>query len=261
MIQFCSDRILSIRSLQSCITPSRFVLNLTHPPPVPHLPCRYPALKAAVPHAKISPWILDTTNATLFHEKVLPNATAFIADAVNIAKHYGFDGWHIDYEDEHPSDTYPSRDDDLRGFLKQFGDALHAEGLELVFDVASWSGLLSNFENIAASGIDQLQDMSFYGRPSDYVEGLASYYEAVKKGNPESWADAAGVGIGIYYDGRNGYNQAWTEDNTREFFAEIVKQGGNSIDIFRLCLDDKNGWPHDDWWTTLISDFALGKDF
>ena len=85
----------------------------------------YPALRAAVPHAKICPWILDTSNATLFHEKVLKNATAFIKDAVAIAKHYGFDGWHIDYEDERPADSYPTKYADLRNFLKQFSDALH----------------------------------------------------------------------------------------------------------------------------------------
>jgi len=103
--------------------------------------------------------------------------------------------------------------------------------------------------------------MSFYERPSDYVEMLTTFYEGVKKANPSGWADQAGVGIGIYYDGRNGYDQAWTKDNAKEFLAEIVKQGGNAIDIFRLCLDDEDGWPHDDWWTTLISDFATGKNF
>ena len=212
-----------------------------------------------MPDAKICPWILDTSNATLFHEKVLPNATAFIADAVAIAKHYGFDGWHIDYEDERPSDSYPHKHDDLRNFLKQFADALHAEGLELVFDVASWSSLLSNFSNIAASGIDQLQDMSFYARPGSFAEDLESYYSKVKSANPKTWSTQAGVGIGVYYDGHNGYSEEWTEDNARAFLTELVKQGGEAIDIFRLCKNTVDDWPRADWWKTLISDFATGK--
>ena len=219
----------------------------------------YPALRAAVPKAKIVPWILDTSNATLFHEKVLKNASSFIADAVAIAEHYGFDGWHIDYEDEHPSDSYPTKHEDLQKFLKDFSDALHAKGKELVIDVASWSSLLANFSSIAASGVDQLQDMSFYGRPGSYVADLAHYYGEVKKSNPKTWATQAGVGIGVYYDGRNGYPGEWTEDNAKSFFAEIVKQGGEAIDIFRLCKNTKDSWPYADWWAPLISDFALGK--
>ena len=219
----------------------------------------YPALRAALPETKICPWILDTSNATLFHEKVLKNATAFIADAVAIAKHYGFDGWHIDYEDERPADSYPHKHDDLRDFLKQFSDALHAEGLELVIDVASWSSLLGNFSNVAASGVDQLQDMSFYARPGSYKEDLASYYAQVRSANPTSWATQAGVGVGVYYDGHNGYPQEWTEDSAKEFFAEVVKQGGEAVDIFRLCKNTVDDWPRADWWATLISDFATGK--
>ena len=218
----------------------------------------YPALRKAVPDAKICPWILDTSNATMFHEKVLKNATAFISDAVAIAKHYGFDGWHIDYEDERPSDSYPDKHDDLRKFLKQFADALHAEGKELVFDVAGWSSLLSNYTNIAASGIDQLQDMSFYARPGSYKEDLASFYSQVKASNPTSWATQAGVGIGVYYDGHNGYSEEWTENNTRAFLSEVIKQGGEAIDIFRLCRNTVDDWPRADWWATLIAAFATG---
>tara|TARA_B110001452_G_scaffold2264_1_gene1953 strand:- start:441 stop:761 length:321 start_codon:yes stop_codon:yes gene_type:complete len=99
-------------------------------------------MKKALPHTKIVPSALDTTNATMMHSKVYPNATNFIADAVAIAEHYGFDGWHIDYEDEHPSDTSATRSEDLQHFLKQFSTALHSKGKELVIDVAGWSGLL-----------------------------------------------------------------------------------------------------------------------
>ena len=98
-----------------------------------------------------------------------------------------FQGWHIDYEDERPADAYPDKDRALQQFLTQFADALHAKGMELVIDTASWSGLLSNFSNIAASGVDELQDMSFYDMgddPSGYKSALATYFAGVKAGNP-----------------------------------------------------------------------------
>jgi hypothetical protein len=44
---------------------------------------------------KILPWALDTTNATMVHEKIYPNQTKWIAEAVDIALELGFDGWHI----------------------------------------------------------------------------------------------------------------------------------------------------------------------
>ena len=111
-------------------------------------------MRKALPHTRIVPWAIDTSNATVMHEKVYPNASRFIADAVAIAEHYGFDGWHIDYEDERPSDTYPKRSEDLQRFLSAFSAALHSKGKELVIDVAGWSGLLSNFSSIASSGVD-----------------------------------------------------------------------------------------------------------
>ena len=39
---------------------------------------------------------------------VMENSTAFIKDAVAIAKEYSFDGWFIDYEDEYPPDSDPN---------------------------------------------------------------------------------------------------------------------------------------------------------
>ena len=101
--------------------------------------------------------------------------------------------------------------------------------------------------------------MSFYARPGSYKEDLASYYAQVRSANPTSWATQAGVGVGVYYDGHNGYPQEWTEESAKEFFAEVVKQGGEAVDIFRLCKNTVDDWPRADWWATLISDFATGK--
>jgi hypothetical protein len=207
---------------------------------------------------KVLPWAIDMTNSTLFHDKVLRNSTAFIADAVAIAEHYGFDGWHIDYEDEHPSDNFPHRSADLQQFLTEFAEALHARGMELVFDVASWSGLLSDFTSEAASAVDQLQNMSFYGSPS--ASALADYYAKVRAGDPERWAEKAGVGIGIYYDGTHGYKQEWTPAIARKFIGEVVRQGGRALDIFRLNQDPNEMWPSKatGFWWDMLSQFGRG---
>ena len=208
---------------------------------------------------KVLPWAIDISNATIMHEVVYKNSTRFIADALAIAEHFGFQGWHIDYEDERPADHYPNMHEDLRDFLTEFADALHATGRELVVDVATWSTLLSNFSSIAGSSVDQLQDMSFYAREGGYKEDLQRYFAGVKAGNAEGWSTRAGVGIGIYYDGRHGYAREWNETTARAFVAEVSRQGGNALDIFRLNKDGTNDWPYADWWWTVLEDFAAGR--
>ena len=56
---------------------------------------------------KILPYLVDIDNSTMMH-MVMENSTAFIKDAVAIAKEYSFDGWFIDYEDEYPPDSDPN---------------------------------------------------------------------------------------------------------------------------------------------------------
>ena len=45
----------------------------------------------------VLPYLIDVDNSTQMH-MVYSNSTAVVADAVAIAKHYGFQGWFIDYE-------------------------------------------------------------------------------------------------------------------------------------------------------------------
>ena len=45
----------------------------------------------------VLPYLIDVDNSTQMH-MVYDNSTAVVADAVAIAKHYGFSGWFIDYE-------------------------------------------------------------------------------------------------------------------------------------------------------------------
>ena len=45
----------------------------------------------------VLPYLIAVDNSTQMH-MVYDNSTAVVADAVAIAKHYGFSGWFIDYE-------------------------------------------------------------------------------------------------------------------------------------------------------------------
>ena len=82
-------------------------------------------------HVPVLPYVIDIDNATMMH-LVYKNSTKFIADAVNIALHYNFSGWFIDYEDEYPPDTSANKSQHLANFLTQFGDALHQNGMKLL---------------------------------------------------------------------------------------------------------------------------------
>jgi len=51
--------------------------------------------------------------------------------------------------------------------------------------------------------VDELQLMSTYENPANSKELIHSYYSQIQAGN--GGLEKAGVGIGVYYDGRNGY--------------------------------------------------------
>jgi hypothetical protein len=135
----------------------------------------------------VLPYLIDVRNSTQMH-LVYANTSAVVADAVAVAKHYGFQGWFIDYEDEHPPDTDPHKSAKLAAFLTELGDALHAQTprMNLTICVAMWSKLLSDYQTLAAStGVDELQYMSTYDRPhqypKQYQDWLASYFEQVRR--------------------------------------------------------------------------------
>jgi hypothetical protein len=168
-----------------------------------------PLQKLGVP---VLPYLIDTSNATEMH-LVYANSTAVVADAVAIAEHYGFQGWFIDYEDEYPADSDPRKSEKLAAFLTELGDALHAKGMELTICVASWSGLLADYGTLANSSVDELQLMSTYANPSDSQSIIADYFAKIEATTGST--DKAGVGVGIYYDGRGGYDKDWTEKTAR----------------------------------------------
>lgn len=203
----------------------------------------------------VLPYLIDTSNATEMH-LVFANSSAVVADAVAIAQHYNFQGWFIDYEDETPPDTDPQKSEKLAAFLTELGDALHAVNKSLTICVASWSGLLADYGTLANSSVDELQLMSTYANPSDSQAVVADYFAKIRATTGS--LDKAGVGVGIYYDGRGGYAKEWTEESARAFVAGMTKQGGRALDVYRL-LKDARDWPHEDWWYTLFEDFLAGR--
>jgi hypothetical protein len=68
----------------------------------------------------------------------------------------------------------------------------------------------------------------------------------------------AGVGVGIYYDGK-GYPKDWTADSAREFVQYVADQGGSEIDVFRLAENAAENWPREEFWWEVLTDFATGK--
>ena len=206
----------------------------------------------------VLPYLIDIDNATQMH-LVYANSTSFVRDAVDIAEHYGFQGWFIDYEDEYPPDTSSNKSQALAAFLTELGGALHEKNMKLCICVATWSAMLSDFETLAASpGVDELQLMSTYANPSGSMDLVKSYFADVKSGS--GGLDKAGVGIGVYYDGRNGYNKEWNETTARKFIQDVVvNQGGTSLDMFRLLKDKEHDWPHDAFWWDVLEDFVNEK--
>lgn len=206
----------------------------------------------------VLPYLIDIDNATQM-QLVYDNNTAFIADAVAVAEHYGFQGWFIDYEDEYPPDKSPNKVEKLRAFLNELGAALKAKHMQLTICVASWSGLISNYSALASTAVDELQLMSTYAEstPGDFEPTIDSYFSAVKKGDNGSLRKA-GVGVGIYYDG-HGYPQEWNATNARAIVEYVAKQGGKGIDVFRLADEGSEVWPREEFWWDVLSDFVTGK--
>ena len=142
----------------------------------------------------VFPYILDIDNATLMHS-IYNKSEAWIADAVAIALHYGFQGWFIDYEDEHPADTDPHKTQKLVAFLDAFGGAMAVHNLSVTIAVAGWSKLLSDFKSIANSSVAGMQLMSTYTRPPNYSQILSQYYSGVKAG-------AGDLAVSLFYHNR-----------------------------------------------------------
>eukprot|EP00054_Salpingoeca_dolichothecata_P028220 m.212638 g.212638 ORF g.212638 m.212638 type:complete len:322 (-) comp26157_c1_seq4:84-1049(-) len=187
---------------------------------------------------KVLPYVIDIDNATQMH-LVYANATAVIADAVNVALHYQFDGFFIDYEDEYPRDTDPQAANKLRDFLTQFADALHVHGLELTICVASWSHLLGQYSVLAESSVDELQLMSTYSYSSTINATIDHYFDAI--GN----LSKAGVGLGPYEI------KSWDAETLGQTVGFVAESGGTRLDVFRLGAEESPAYPQNYWWPIL----------
>jgi len=197
----------------------------------------------------VLPYIIDIDNSTQMHI-IMANSTAWIEDAVAIAKHNNFQGWFIDYEDEYPPDNTENNTENLAKFLNEFGDALHAEKMELTICVAAWSNLLADYATLSSSSVDEIQNMQTYDMNTTeaYQPFIDDYL--VKTNDTTK----AGLGLGVYYDGNN-YPRAWNETTARGIVDYFAKAGGLKLDVFRLNMDGTNDWPSDNFWWSVFEDF------
>lgn len=91
------------------------------------------------------------TTATIYKlRELFADPSTFISDAVDAAVTYGYTGYNIDFEPEDGGIillvcfSYVSsgtNDDAIAyvAFLNTFADALHAQGITITVDVASWN--------------------------------------------------------------------------------------------------------------------------
>lgn len=189
------------------------------------------------------PTVLSTSNATIMKDYIYTNVTYYGQQLVDIAKLYGFQGYNIDYE---PQPDYSDRDpQSYKQFLQSLTDILHEENLKLFIWVADWSDALDHYGILAQSGVDGLQDMTTYHKPTLEEELLQiDLYMDEIYSSMQSY-DVCGVGLGPYA------TKEWDERRLNEVLSHISSKGGNIVDIFRLLMDGTNDWPPDYWYTSL----------
>jgi hypothetical protein len=118
---------------------------------------------------------------------------------------------------------------------------LSSRNIRLTVDVADWSPVLSQFATLAPS-VDRLQDMETYNGDSE-AQWL-KYYAPLQAVSPRN---KAGVGLGCWNDGKNGWWE--TPGGAAAKIAHAIKDGMPELALFRL--DTNPAWPEQYWWNAL----------
>jgi len=109
----------------------------------------------------------------------------FITACIDAAKKYNYTGYNLDWE---PTDDVAADDGaKYATFIQVFSDALHAEGLKLSVDVATWSTIW-NYTAIAETSSDIVISMG------TYTSTDSSFTTQLEK-ITTSFGDRAGVGL------------------------------------------------------------------
>lgn len=169
--------------------------------------------------------------------EVFQNPQPFIDQCYVAAKQYNLTGFNIDWEPT--TEPVPQDAVDYANFLNTFSNAMHAQGIKVSVDAATWNPIW-NFTLLAQTSLDRVITMGTYtGSPDSWLNQL------------ETAIDQVGIeklGVGLETVNPN-TNQPFTQEEMEWRFNEIEKRGVLEIDIWDMPVPQL-------WWP-LISDFAL----
>jgi len=160
--------------------------------------------------------------------QVFDHPAPFIAQCVSEAKKYKYYGYNLDWE---PTDDCTADDGNrYAAFIDVFAKALHAEGLKLTVDIASWSPVW-NLTAIAATEADRVISMATYtGTDSSFTTSLNTLVDAV---------DPIRAGVGLQMvNATDGSRLPLDEMKWR--FDQIKALGVTEVDIWRSPVPP--GW-------------------
>lgn len=196
-----------------------------------------PAIRAAElqPIAMVSsypypPQFLD------YMRDVFASPQAFIAACLSAARAQGLAGFNVDWEPQAGETPTPQDAADYAAFLSTFTAAMHAEGLVVSVDVATWSPIW-DIPAIAASGVDLVVTMSTYTDDWEtWQQELAYFIGAVPR---------ARLVVGLETV-RDSDNEPYTTAQLAQRFSALATAGVVQIAVWRSPIPDN-------WWPFLLS--------
>jgi hypothetical protein len=170
---------------------------------------------------------------------VFKNPKPFIESCITQAKIYNYVGYNLDWE---PTDDVTSQDgEDYAAFIDVFADALHAHGLKLTVDIATWSPIW-DYAAISSTSVDTGISMGTYtSTDSSFSSQLDSL-------------------LGAFGPARSGVGLESTNASTAERipmtevawrFQQIRQSGAQEVDVWMMPVPPL-------WWP-LIAEFVEGE--
>jgi spore germination protein YaaH len=156
----------------------------------------------------------------------------FIAACLEAAAMQGLAGFNIDWEPQTGEAPTPADAADYAAFLGKFSSAMHAAGLVVSVDVATWSPIW-DVPAIAASGVDLIATMSTYTANWTTWQAELAYFVSV--------VPAAHLVIGLETV-RDSDNEPYTTAELAQRFGALAAAGASQVAIWRSPIPD-NWWP------------------
>lgn len=156
----------------------------------------------------------------------------FIAACLEAAAAQKLAGFNIDWEPQTGETPTPQDAADYAAFLGTFSSAMHAAGLVVSVDVATWSPIW-DVPAIAASGVDLVATMSTYtANWTTWQEELAYFVSVVPP---------ARLVVGLETV-RDSDNQPYTTAELEQRFVALAAAGASQVAVWRSPIPD-NWWP------------------